>query len=117
VTITPLGSERHPQGEHLDVPERLIVALANGILRFALPDAMANGSGMVRAGQNIASIESNVDVTVVRPYTALWMGMLALPGHGCTSAKPSPGFDSSNELRAPAAWSADPCHTDAPNAD
>jgi hypothetical protein len=68
-------------GEHLDVPERLIVALANGILRFALPDAMANGSGMVRAGQNIASIESNVDdVTVVSPYTALWMGILALPG-------------------------------------
>jgi biotin carboxyl carrier protein len=73
--------------EHVDVPERLIVAPAAGVFR---PQAsVAAAGGTVEAGQTlgaIARIEGEVDV--VSPHTGRLMGFLVLPGERVRDSQP-----------------------------
>lgn len=74
--------------DHVDVPERLIVAPAAGVFR-PQPEVAAAGGGTVAAGETLGAIERIVgDVAVVSPHTGRLMGLLALPGERVRDRQP-----------------------------
>ena len=71
----------YPPGEHLVVPERLIVAPATGTFRPLPPETVTSEGEIVSEGQSIGSVESTGQATPVRSrFTGFLMGMLAQPG-------------------------------------
>lgn len=74
--------------DHVDVPERLIVAPAAGVFR-PQPGVPAAGGGTVATGQTLGAIEGIVgEVAVVSPHTGRLMGLLALPGERVRDRQP-----------------------------
>jgi [acyl-carrier-protein] S-malonyltransferase len=76
--------------DHVDVPERLVVAPAAGVFRPepGLADA-ADAGGTVEAGQTLGSIERVADaVDVVSPHTGRLMGLLVFPGERVRDLQP-----------------------------
>jgi len=74
--------------DHVDVPERLIVAPAAGVYRISSSVAAATG-GEVEAGQTLGAIERiEGQVDVVCPHTGRLMGFLALHGERVRMRQP-----------------------------
>ncbi len=76
-------------GEHLLVPERVIVAPSLGVFRPAPPATDTTEREVVAAGQVIGYLEASGEATPVRsPFTGFLMGMLARPGERMREGQP-----------------------------
>ena len=74
--------------DHVDVPERLIVAPAAGVFRPP-PSVAATTGGTVEVGQTLGAIERIEGlVDVVSPHTGRLMGFLALSGERVRARQP-----------------------------
>ena len=70
-----------PSGEHLVVPERLIVAPSTGTFRPFPPETVTTEGEIVSVGQAIGCVESQGAATpVCSRFDGFLMGMLAHPG-------------------------------------
>jgi biotin carboxyl carrier protein len=70
-----------PSGEHLVVPERLIVSPGTGTFQPFPPETVTTEGEIVSIGQAIGCIESSGTATpVCSRFTGFLMGMLAQPG-------------------------------------
>jgi multidrug efflux pump subunit AcrA (membrane-fusion protein) len=80
------------QGEHLGVPERVIVAPSLGVFQPHAPATITAEGGqgeVVAAGQVIGHVESSGEATPVRsPFSGFLMGMLARPGERVREGQP-----------------------------
>lgn len=76
-------------GEHLGVPERVILAPALGVFRPVEDDEVAPGGDVVTAGQVVGVVESSGRSLPVRSaFTGMLMGMLAHPGERVREGQP-----------------------------
>lgn len=75
--------------EDLRVPERIIAAPVAGTFNLLPPDVVTSEGEIVRAGQELGTIERNAGlVPVVSPHTGFLMGLLALPGERVRDGQP-----------------------------
>jgi biotin carboxyl carrier protein len=85
----PAVHEYAPHAEELNVPERIIAAPAAGTFALLPPDVVTSEGEIVRAGQELGTIERNAGkVPVVSPHTGFLMGLLALPGERVRDGQP-----------------------------
>lgn len=77
------------QGEHLLVPERVIVAPSLGVFRPSAPATVTSEGEVVAVGQVIGHVSSSGEATPVRsPFAGFLMGMLARPGERVREGQP-----------------------------
>ena len=77
------------QGEHLLVPERVIVAPSLGVFQPAPSTTVTDEAEVVAAGQVIGYLEASGEATPVRsPFSGFLMGMLASPGERMREGQP-----------------------------
>jgi biotin carboxyl carrier protein len=78
-----------PDGEILDVPERVIVAPTSGVFEPAEPGPRTEHGEPVAAGQTIGVIHGPSSATPVRsPFAGLLIGMMATSGERLRSGEP-----------------------------
>lgn len=76
-------------GEHLLVPERVIVAPTVGVFTPGSPATVTAEGEVVAAGQVIGQVASSGGTTPVRsPFSGFLMGMLARPGERVREGQP-----------------------------
>lgn len=74
--------------DHVDVPERLIVAPAAGVFR-PRPGVTDAAGAALEVGQRLGAIERVVgDIEVVSPHAGRLMGLLAFPGERVRDRQP-----------------------------
>ncbi|MGH9269147.1 MAG: hypothetical protein ACRD0D_13365 [Acidimicrobiales bacterium] len=74
-------------GEHLSVPERVIVAPSQGV--FQPLDAGTAALGQLAEGQPIGHLHASGRVTAVHsPFAGAFMGLLARPGERVRAGQP-----------------------------
>ena len=77
------------QGEHLLVPERMIVAPAVGVFRPLEPDVVTCEGEFLEEGQAIGVLHGPGSEVLVRsPFRGFLMGMLAEPGQRLREGQP-----------------------------
>ena len=77
------------QGEHLGVPERVIVAPSLGVFHPSEPAVATSEGEVVAAGQVIGHVESSGEARpVTSPFSGFLMGMLARPGERVREGQP-----------------------------
>jgi biotin carboxyl carrier protein len=78
-----------PVGEHLVVPERLIVSPAAGTFQPFPPETVTAEGEIVSEGQAVGVVESCGTITPVRSrFNGFLMGMLAAPGERLREGEP-----------------------------
>jgi biotin carboxyl carrier protein len=76
-------------GEHLLVPERVIIAPTNGVFRPTPPQIVTTEGEVVYAGQVVGTIETNTGSTpVTSAFTGFFMGLMAHEGERVRQDQP-----------------------------
>lgn len=76
-------------GEHLDVPERIVVAPATGNFRPLPPETVTAEGEIVAEGQALGVMEGpGLSAPVRSPFRGFLMGMMAQPGERLRAGQP-----------------------------